>query len=138
MSNINLVVLAGRVGQDPQTRDVGGDNQLVTTSMAVTQWGGSKKGETTMWVDLSFWGNKAKVTEYIRKGMKITVTGRLNIREHDGKKYTSINVTEVELPDRSDGEGNGGGGRTRGGSGAKSGRSRSRQAATEPDDDLPF
>jgi single stranded DNA-binding protein len=122
MSDINRVVLSGRVGQDPEKKTAG-STELATLSIAVASWGGQDKGEQTTWVNLNLWGNRAKVAQYIRKGMKITVEGRLQIRKHEGKYYTAVNVDNLILPDRSRDEA----------------PSQDRPAGnTDPDDDLPF
>lgn len=104
MSNMNLVVLTGRAGGDPEFKEVG-DTELASLNFAVSEYAGQDKDEKTLWVTLNFWGNRTKVCEYITKGMKLTVRGRLQINRvenDDGetKYYTSVNVDHVELPDR--------------------------------------
>jgi single stranded DNA-binding protein len=147
--DINRVILSGRIGTEPEERDINSDTELVTTSMAVTGWGGAKQGETTTWVDLNFWGKRAAVCDYIRVGMKVTVEGELQIRkvkndDGDTRVYVSINVSQIVLPDRSDrdDEDDGGSRRKRSSSGGKkkSSRGRSRRAPKkgDDDDDLPF
>jgi len=125
MSDINRVVLSGRVGQDPEKK-MAGETELATFSIAVAGWGGKDKGETTTWVTLNLWGTRAKVAQYIRKGMKLFVEGRLQIRKHEDKYYTSVNVDNVILPDRSTQDDSG--------QGAVNRDSRN----TDSDDDLPF
>jgi single-strand DNA-binding protein len=106
--DVNTVLLTGRAGGDPEERDIGSDTTLVTLNFAVTNWNGEE--EDTMWVTLNFWGKKANVTDYIKKGMKLTITGNLSIRrvendDGDVKYYTAINVNDVVLPDRGDADG---------------------------------
>ena len=100
MSDINRVILTGRTGGDAEMKTVG-ETLLAKFSLAVAGW---KKGsgETTMWVNVDVWGNRAKVGEYIKKGMKLTVSGQLRInKKDDGKVFVSINADDVILPDRS-------------------------------------
>jgi single-stranded DNA-binding protein len=113
MKDVNIVVLTGRLGKDPEFSTVGrNDTALAKASIAVTMWRGSERGEQPVWVWLNWWGDRSKVCEYIHTGMKITVHGALNIQERDGKWYTSVDVDETVLPDK-DKKGGEGGGRRR-------------------------
>jgi single stranded DNA-binding protein len=101
MADINKIMVTGRTGSDAEMKTVG-ETLLCKFSLAVAGW---KKGsgETTTWIDVDVWGNRAKVGEYIRKGMKLAVTGRLVInKKDDGKVFVSINADDVILPDRGD------------------------------------
>ena len=146
MSDVNRLVLTGRVGKDPEFKTPG-DTELATFSLAVNQWMGEKKGEEAMWININLWGKRAKVAEYIEKGMKLTIEGRLRITsfERDDKDgyvtFVNVDADQVILPDRGDREeGNGGGSSkgkaqksSRGGSSEEKGRgkkkSRSRKTA---------
>lgn len=132
MSDINRIIVTGRTGKDAEMTTVG-ETALCKFSLAVAGWN-KKQGETTMWIDVDLWGNRAKVGQYIRKGMKLTVCGQLKIRDVDGdggkRRFVSINADDVVLPDRSENAGNGGGS-------PEAGRSRS-EHNTDPQDDLPF
>jgi len=100
--DVNNITLTGRCGSDPEEKDVGENSTLLTVNFAVTQWNG--KAEETMWVPLNFWGAKANVCQFIKKGMKLTITGNLSIRTvgdgKDKKWFTSVNVFDCVLPDR--------------------------------------
>lgn len=124
MSDINRVVLSGRVGKDAEMKTVG-ESQLAKFSIAVSGWGGTKVGETTTWVNCDLWGTRAKVGQYIQKGMKVTVEGKLVIRQSGEKYYTSVNVDEIVLPDRSDNE-------------SKADAPGSRVRRNDEPDDMPF
>ena len=149
MSDINRITLTGRVGKDPEFKTPGSAT-LATFSLAVNQWMGEEKGEEAMWITVNIWGNRSKVAEYIEKGMKLTIEGKLRVtsKERDDGDgwitYVNIDADNVVLPDRGDGGGksskssrgsddskSSGSGKSSGrGSGGKKGRkSRSRDTA---------
>jgi len=101
MSSINQVILTGRVGGDAEDHDT---LDMSHFSMAVENYRGPDKDPETMWVKCQIWGTRRAVAKYITTGMKLTVVGALKIRkvESDGgaKYYTSIDVKELELPDK--------------------------------------
>lgn len=105
MNNFNAI---GRVGgKDAVTRFTQGGDPVTGWSMAVDSGFGDKK--QTLWVDCSAWGKRfEKVGEYITKGVQLGVTGELGIREHEGKTYLTLRVSDVTLVGSKQ-EGNGGG-----------------------------
>lgn len=131
MSDINRVVLSGRVGQDAETMDAGGST-LCKFSLAVSRYTGPDTPEETTWVDINLWGNRANVGAFIKKGMLLLVEGRLQIRkvEKDGQTryYTSVNADNVKLPDRGD--------KGEGGASSSGARSRSRKSSPPSDSDF--
>ncbi len=92
---MKTIVIAGGIGKDAVIRNAG-DNQVTGWSVGVKDgWG---QNEKTLWFDCSWWGQRGvKVCDYIKKGGKITVSGELSTREHDGKTYITINVSDVTL-----------------------------------------
>ena len=81
----------GHVGRDAEIKDVAG-KQVVKFAVAAKQG----KNEPAICVNCDYW-TVAKVGEFIKKGTLIEVVGQLREREHDGKKYQSCNVMQVEL-----------------------------------------
>ena len=81
----------GHVGRDAEIKDVAG-KQVVKFAVACKQG----KDEPAIWVNCDYWTG-TKVGEFIKKGTLIEVVGQLKEREHDGKKYQSCNVMQVEL-----------------------------------------
>jgi single-strand DNA-binding protein len=101
MNSFNAI---GRVGKDAVTRQAG-NSQVTGFSLAVDSGFGDKK--QTLWLDCSAWGDRfAKVGGYITKGSQLGVTGELGTREHDGKTYLTLRVSDVTLVGgkRDDGE----------------------------------
>ena len=81
----------GHVGRDAEIKEVGG-KQVIKFAVAAKQG----KDEPVIWVNCDYW-TATKVGQFIKKGTQIAVTGQLKEREHDGKKYQSCNVMQIEL-----------------------------------------
>lgn len=97
------ITIAGNIGKDAVVRTVGNTGDKVTGwSVAVNDgWGDSKR---TIWFDCSWWGGRAeKLAGYLTKGSKITVTGDLSTREHEGRTYLTVRVNDVTLHGGQDG-----------------------------------
>ena len=92
----NDVKLIGRLGQDPEVRNLEKDNKVATFSIATgeryTDKEGNKK-DTTEWHNIVAWRGLAEVAEkYIKKGTQIYVEGKIQTRqwEKEGiKRYTT-------------------------------------------------
>ena len=81
----------GNVGRDAEIKEVGG-KQVIKFAVACKQG----KDEPVIWVNCDYW-TQTKVGQFIKKGTQIAVIGQLKEREHDGKKYQSCNVMQIEL-----------------------------------------
>jgi single-strand DNA-binding protein len=162
---LNRVTLIGNVGGDPEIRTTSNGGKVASFSLATTrQWTGQAgdKQEKTEWHKIVAWDNArgAKlanvVEQYVKKGDKLYVEGRVEYRQWQDKENqtryaTDINANEIILLG-----GRGGGG---GGGESEGGRSSSRPVAGKPkaaagaaeggdfeefgdaegdDDDLPF
>jgi len=55
--------------------------------------------EETLWLDCALWGKRAegRLTEYLKKGQQVAVTGELGTREHEGKTYLTLRLSDVTL-----------------------------------------
>tara|TARA_B110000495_G_C22919760_1_gene537333 strand:- start:174 stop:641 length:468 start_codon:yes stop_codon:yes gene_type:complete len=105
---INKVILVGNVGQDPETRYMPNGNAVTNISIATSEtWKDKNTGEQqerTEWHRVTFYQRLAEiVAEYVKKGSKLYVEGRLQTRswEQDGvKKYaTDIIANEMQMLD---------------------------------------
>ena len=138
------IVIAGNVGKTAEIRNAG-QNRVTGWTVAVDDgWGDNK---STIWFDCNWWGQRGeKVAPYIVKGGKITVSGELSKREHDGKTYLTINVTDVRLQSKPEGGsqgGYGGNGDPRGGGAYGGGYDNGQQGGGAPaggyeDSEIPF
>jgi single-strand DNA-binding protein len=73
---MNVVMLVGRAGRDPEMRYFESGRVKTTFSLAVNR---PTKEKETDWFDIELWGRQAEVAgEYVRKGSLIGVEGRLD------------------------------------------------------------
>lgn len=103
---MQILTIAGNVGNVKDVRDVGGD-RVLNFSVAVDN-GKDKHGEKreATWFDCALWGKRADaLAPYITKGSKLCVSGRPSARAHDGKAYLGLTVNELTfMSSKSDGE----------------------------------
>lgn len=100
---VNKVILIGNVGGDPEVRYMPNGNAVANVTLATTDsWKDKQTGqqqERTEWHRVVFFGRLAEVVgEYVRKGTKMYVEGRLQTREweKDGvKRYTTEIVVDI-------------------------------------------
>lgn len=83
MSNLNKVILIGRLTRDPVIRYTPKGNACTEFGLALnrsyTSETGEKREETTF-VDLTLWGKTAEIaTKYLHKGNLTCVEGRLKL-----------------------------------------------------------
>ena len=93
----------GTLGKDSEVRDAG-TTKVINFSIAVNVGYGDKK--STMWIECAKFGDKTAVSDYLKKGTKVYVSGEPSLRqwESNGKHGASINlrVQEVELLGKKD------------------------------------
>src|SRR4051812_35592219 len=158
--SVNKVILVGNLGRDAELRATPGGLEVISFSVATTER--KRDRETNQWTDQVEWHrvkmfrdtqkSRSTVHEYLKKGQKVYVEGRLQTRSWDDKdgqkKYsTEIISDRIELLGSKQGGGSGGsggGGRERddedggyqggGGYGAPGGGPQHEA----PDDDVPF
>lgn len=101
MSGVNKVILVGRLGKDPESRNLESGKQVVNFSLATSETykdqSGNKK-EITEWHNISMWDGLAGIAEkYLKKGEMVYVEGKLKTRswEKDGiTRYTTEVVVD--------------------------------------------
>lgn len=109
---MNLVVLIGRLGRDPEGRTtqsgVSVANLTVATSERWKDRNTGEKRERTEWHRVVAWNHSADfATRYLRKGRLVRITGSLETRKWQDQsgqdRYTTeIRATEVEGLDKMD------------------------------------
>jgi len=170
---VNKVILIGNVGSDPElkytTNGAGVSNFSVATNETWMDKNTNERQERTEWHRIVAWGRLAEIcNQYLRKGSKVYLEGRLQTRSWEDqsgqKRYTTeIVAAEMQMLDsREDGAG-GGGNYGGGGGGGYGGQQPAPQGApqggapqgdapaggppqggpgpppfNDPDDDLPF
>jgi single-strand DNA-binding protein len=151
--SVNKVILLGNVGKEPEFKVLPSGQGVANFSIATSERFKDKAGE---WQDRTEWHNLvayAKLAEivrdYVKKGSKLYVEGRITTRSWDDKESgKKVYRTEIVMSDLSllsgRGEGESGGGYSRSGSTASfdqrsSGGHDDYAHATEiTDDDIPF
>jgi len=98
---MNKVMLIGNVGKDPEVRYFQADQAVANVVLATTERGytlqnGTQVPDRTEWHNLVFNRGMAKVVEqYVRKGDKLYVEGRIHSRSYDDKQGVKRYVTEI-------------------------------------------
>lgn len=135
--SINKVFLTGNITRDPELKSTASGFSVLNVGVAVNErYKNNKTGEwedRPNYFDLTILGKRAEsLSGILRKGMKVTVEGRLRYEswEKDGQKRSKVSVTvdEVDLPQREQGGSYGHQKPSQGGS----------QQGGYADEDLPF
>ena len=149
--SVNKVILLGNVGKDPEVKFLPSGSAVANFTLATSERFKDKAGEwqdRTEWHNLTAYQRLAEIVrDYVKKGSKIYVEGRIQTRSWDDqasgqKKYrTEIIVNDISLLSGRD-EGSGGYSR----SGSTAGFDQRTPAAKDDysqqteisDDDIPF
>ena len=96
---VNKVILIGRLGADPDVRYTPSGNAVATLSLATDEVWKDRDGnmqERTEWHRVVLWGKQAEAAnEYLKKGRKIYVEGRLQTRSWEDKDGIKRYTTEI-------------------------------------------
>jgi single-strand DNA-binding protein len=99
MASVNKVILIGNLGADPEVRYTQGGQAVTELRMATSEQWTDKDGqrqERTEWHAVSVWGKTAELCgQYLAKGRKVYVEGRLESREYTDKEGIKRKVWEV-------------------------------------------
>jgi single-strand DNA-binding protein len=170
--SVNKVMLVGNVGKDPEVKTFQNGGKIVEFSVATSErWNDKQSGEKkekTEWHRVVVSGeNLARVAEnYIRKGSKICVEGKLQTREWQDQSGQKRYTTEIavgpfkgeitlldsrpnggdQIEDRSGGgssysggnSGGNGGGNNYGSPAPRAQQAEKRSFAADLEDDIPF
>lgn len=104
---MNLTILTGNLGRDPELRQHNGDNIL---NFPIGVQVGSRDNPQTMWVDCAIWGKRAtSLQPYLAKGHRVTVSGSIKLEEYQAKDGTQksrlrLSVDQLDLPPKADGQ----------------------------------
>jgi len=96
---MNKIMLIGNLGRDPEMSYTTSGKAVTRFSLAVnrntkTQTG--ERQEETEWFNIIFFDRLAEVTnQYLKKGQKVFIEGRLTVRKYTDK--TGVERTAVEV-----------------------------------------
>ena len=113
---VNKVILIGNLGSDPEVKYLPSGIPLANFSLATSESWTDKEGvrqERTEWHRLVLWRKLAEIaSQYLKKGSKIYVEGKLQTRSWDDQNGQKRYMTEIVVNDLQmlDGRGDAGGG----------------------------
>ena len=103
MSSVNKVILIGNLGRDPETRTFPNGGKVVNLNIATSEtWKDKSTGERkerTEWHSVAIFNEGvAKVAEqYLRKGAKVYIEGKLETRKWQDQSGADRYTTEVVI-----------------------------------------
>lgn len=101
MAGVNKVIIVGNLGNDPEIRTMPNGEAVANISVATSEsWMDKNTGERreiTEWHRIVFYRRTAEVVgEYLRKGSKVYVEGRLRTRKWQDQNGQDRYTTEIQ------------------------------------------
>jgi single-strand DNA-binding protein len=102
MKNLrNSVQLIGRLGQDPEVKQLASGKTLTTFSIATSDSYKNAQGEKvedTQWHNIVAWGKSAEIAgDYLKKGQEVAIEGKLIHRSYETNSGEKKYITEINL-----------------------------------------
>jgi single-strand DNA-binding protein len=99
MSGVNKVIIVGRLGADPEVKNVGANGTVARLSIATSENWIDKEGqkqERTEWHRIVVWGKLADICgKHLSKGRQCYVEGRLQTRSWEDQQGQKKYSTEI-------------------------------------------
>ncbi len=100
MAGVNKVIIIGNLGNDPDIRSMPNGDQVANISVATSEsWTDKNTGEKreqTEWHRIIFFRRQAEIVgQYLRKGSKIYVEGKLKTRKWQDQNGQDRYTTEI-------------------------------------------
>lgn len=97
---VNKVIIVGNLGRDPEVRYMTNGDAVTTISVATSEvWKDKQTGqqqERTEWHRIVFFRQLAQIAgQYLRKGSKVYLEGRLQTRKWQGQDGSDRYTTEI-------------------------------------------
>jgi len=97
---INKVILIGNLGKDPETRSTAGGQAVTNVTVATSEgWKDKQTGEQkekTEWHNVVFFSRLAEIAgQYLKKGSKVYIEGKLQTRKWQDKEGRDRYTTEI-------------------------------------------
>lgn len=97
MTDINHIVLVGRVGKDPEMRYFDSGTVVTRLTLAVNR---PVKDRQTDWFDIEIWGKPAEIAgEYVKKGSLIGIEGKVRWDSWNSKETGELNIKPMVIAD---------------------------------------
>jgi len=101
---MNIITIAGTIGKDAEMRHLPEGTAVASFSVADSQG----RDKPTIWWRCAMFGKRAEsLQQYLRKGVKVTVSGVITEREwtdKDGQKRTGQDVRVNDIALQGDGQ----------------------------------
>ncbi|WKN31668.1 single-stranded DNA-binding protein [Porifericola rhodea] len=95
----NRVQLIGRLGQNPEVRNLNSGRMVAQFSLATSETYKNSAGEKvqdTQWHQVIAWGKLAEISQnLLAKGQEVVVEGKLTYRTYEDKNGIKRYVTEI-------------------------------------------
>lgn len=99
--SVNKVTLIGNLGKDPELKYTSAGVAVATFSVATSEQWKDRDGqaqESTQWHQIVVWRKLAEIcSEYLKKGSKLYMEGRIQYRSYDDKNGVKRYVTEIVM-----------------------------------------
>ena len=99
MSGVNKAIIIGRLGADPEVKQISSGNTVATLSVATSESWNDKSGqkqERTEWHRVVVWGKTAELCgKYLSKGRQVYLEGRLQTRSWEDQQGQKRYTTEI-------------------------------------------
>ncbi len=99
MAGLNKVMLIGNLGRDPEIRHTASGQQVANFSLATSESYNDRNGQRqtrTEWHKVVVWAKLAEICgQYLRKGSRIYIEGRLQTRQWEDQQSQKRSTTEV-------------------------------------------
>ena len=100
---VNKAIIIGNLGQDPETKYTAGGDAVTNISVATSESWKDKQGqqqERTEWHKITFFDRLAEIAgEYLKKGSKVYLEGRLQTRKWQNQQGQDQYTTEIIVSD---------------------------------------
>ena len=98
---VNKVILLGNLGDEPSFRQTNNGTSVANISLCTSDYytdQTGKKIEQSEWHRLVFWGKLAEIAhQFLHKGAKIYVEGKIQTREYTDKQNVKRSITEIVI-----------------------------------------
>lgn len=102
MSNLNKVMLVGRLGADPEVRYTADNTAVTTFNMATSESFKDRMGEwqeKTEWHTVKAWRYLAEKAAKLKKGNLVYVEGKIQSREYEGRDGVKRKLIDIVASD---------------------------------------
>ncbi|PIT87734.1 MAG: single-stranded DNA-binding protein [Candidatus Magasanikbacteria bacterium CG10_big_fil_rev_8_21_14_0_10_40_10] len=97
--DLNKVMLIGRLTRDPELRNIASGQSVSNLGLATNRYwkdGSGQRQEQVEYHNIVLWGKLAEIAaQYLGKGRRVYIEGRLQTREWTGKDGVSRRTTEI-------------------------------------------